>query len=89
MSGKSFSACARTKSETLTSLQSNFIVSSGFNRTQWCKIIRSRSLAESPSLELLKLSEILGRLYYSIGAKAVAERKTYYQSWIVEIETGQ
>lgn len=31
------------KSETLISLQSNFIVSSGFNRTQWCKIIRSRS----------------------------------------------
>lgn len=31
------------KSETLISLQSNSIVSSGFNRTQWCKIIRSRS----------------------------------------------
>lgn len=30
------------KSETLISLQSNFIVSSGFNRTQWCKIISSR-----------------------------------------------
>lgn len=61
------------KSETLISLQSNSIVSSGFNRTQWCKIIRSRSKAKC--LSLAAEAETVRDIGSFILLEAVARRE--------------
>lgn len=93
---KTFALLVEMKSETLISLQSNSIVSSGFNRAQWCKIIRSRSQREifGPRKAGLKLSEILDRLYYWMPErreqlrKKNRKKKSYYRSGIIENKTG-